>query len=960
MKTKNIVIWLLLLGGLGFFFQSATAQETKNTVVATVDLQNARIIEQNGHKLKLGFDISNQQNVQPGVKYAAALLAPNSNYSPFPLHQKTYAETLILKVGETISREVTYNIPDFFSGQYQIAIVSQNEKGLPFDVKSVGEISLAGKDGLEFIKESCYLTVAGEMPAVKYELSKNVDLFPEEKLLVSCQVKNTASSDLTAKVMTAVHSRSLFGKTAGEQKAAGGPFTFKAGEQKELVFALPPVKDPQFYFAETYLAVNGRPISNFLYAKYILRGQLASIFNLRLGKDAYQKGEQAKIFFDWIYGNLVSDFPGSRGEASKLPRESNRLQLEIILKDSQQKDCAPVFSADLGEFKTVGNVYSIPIASDCYGFTFQAIIKNGNGRILDEITFTTASQKPPWKWLDWRGIVIILIIIIVVVFLAIKFFNQKNNQSGGSNTPKIALLCVVIFAGLLLVAGKAKAGCTLDDGVIIPEQGGRMTYLAQTGIENSIFSCGANAAWTRCESGKFVYYGGLPGKVYPYAICTNGPPASCTMTWSDNTTDIIPFGKKLSKVVKHLAYATDKQTKYVYSNILETEWCNPTADFYCDFTDWVKSPATSLQYGSLSPNVYKYKSCTPLGAITDLKCDLPWGDTMAFSVSPASENDPIVWTSNCQKTQLHCGSVAGDPFTWNYDDYIGTAHGGRELGWETGWVDPLTGEPIELDWVEGFNAPRDPWTGERHTRQSCYSDLPASLTTAENGGRLNGGDIMADPKIYGPTMNVYRTNSVACGEVCDVRQIRSTFRWSPGNGPKQVLVYEDNTIDNGADNELYDGVYGLPTCADRCPTLNFYTINGSNPTIANGESIDLLWTTNPNTVSCKATGSANNWASNNKPISSTGESTGPLTATTTYTLECFNAENSPVTASVMVNIINPCTPKCVDDEKPCSVSCGGGKKKIKRCTDDCQNYYDVTESCNTHPCPPKYREVSPW
>ncbi|MFH1183193.1 MAG: hypothetical protein V1690_02945 [Candidatus Moraniibacteriota bacterium] len=47
----------------------------------------------------------------------------------------------------------------------------------------------------------------------------------------------------------------------------------------------------------------------------------------------------------------------------------------------------------------------------------------------------------------------------------------------------------------------------------------------------------------------------------------------------------------------------------------------------------------------------------------------------------------------------------------------------------------------------------------------------------------------------------------------------------------------------------------------------------------------------------------------------------------------------------------------------CSVSCGGGSKKIggvKKCVGEDLIITNTTEACNSQPCPPGYREVTPW
>ncbi len=54
---------------------------------------------------------------------------------------------------------------------------------------------------------------------------------------------------------------------------------------------------------------------------------------------------------------------------------------------------------------------------------------------------------------------------------------------------------------------------------------------------------------------------------------------------------------------------------------------------------------------------------------------------------------------------------------------------------------------------------------------------------------------------------------------------------------------------------------------------------------------------------------------------------------------------------------------CVSVTNNCSASCGGGSKVIEHC-EECVSgvlkTYDKTQACNSQPCPPSYREVTPW
>ena len=55
-----------------------------------------------------------------------------------------------------------------------------------------------------------------------------------------------------------------------------------------------------------------------------------------------------------------------------------------------------------------------------------------------------------------------------------------------------------------------------------------------------------------------------------------------------------------------------------------------------------------------------------------------------------------------------------------------------------------------------------------------------------------------------------------------------------------------------------------------------------------------------------------------------------------------------------------CTASCVVVNNSCSKSCGGGTRVVEFCTRANCSTYNVTEACNSQPCPPGYKEVTPW
>jgi len=170
------------------------------------------------------------------------------------------------------------------------------------------------------------------------------------------------------------------------------------------------------------------------------------------------------------------------------------------------------------------------------------------------------------------------------------------------------------------------------------------------------------------------------------------------------------------------------------------------------------------------------------------------------------------------------------------------------------------------------------------------------------------------------------------------------------------------------------------------PALTFTGTYGSqvNQTTLNLQSgpgnVTLNWTTNASTTFCDARDGDATWNAYN-PASAGGSSVRAVPATLTYSMECWNAAN--VSTGVKTVQVNVCNLNCNDSDshcqgtpytgncgQPCTAplpnSCGGWGTCSKECGGGIQTKDCVcptrTESraCASRPCPPSYREVSPW
>jgi hypothetical protein len=146
MKISHLSLTALLLGALllpgTVLAQTAAPKEGEVTVIATVNIYNAKIVSQSGRTLTIAFDLSNREGIQSGVRYSA-YLAQSVPTGGMIVDKKVYDEVLTLGAGATIHKEITYTVPDYISGTYDLWIESESTNGLPLASMILGKATLS-------------------------------------------------------------------------------------------------------------------------------------------------------------------------------------------------------------------------------------------------------------------------------------------------------------------------------------------------------------------------------------------------------------------------------------------------------------------------------------------------------------------------------------------------------------------------------------------------------------------------------------------------------------------------------------------------------------------------------------------------------------------------------------------------------------------------------------------------
>jgi len=453
MKIKNkfrFLTGVALAVALFSLARDTYAQKQKEPVaniVATVNIYNAKIDSQDGNRLKISFDIYNKTGVQPGVEYDIELVRVEKTGKSL-YDKNVYSETLELGPNQTMNKTVEYEAPAFASGNFEVWVISQNDKGVPLGVNKAGEITLSG--GKKFIDISgCYLKIEGDQKETKYALNQGVDISKEENIIAVCQLKNNFENAVTATPSFASFKRTVFGQLLSEKKESS--VTLESGESKQVEINIPKESNPQAYdVVLSLLDGQDKKISNSINFHYVIQGFSSTIQNVRLDKSDYLKGDNAKIFFSW--SGPADIFRGSRGQGTKI----SEVVAEIVVINSSGQDCISPFQKKLSQ-DSVFNDIDIPVTSDCPNAQISAMLKDTNGNILDRfasknktIQKNLAENQPQEKG-SYANIFLALTLILILLIILIYVFRKRKKSA------TIVSLFFAIILSVLLFSPQAQA-----------------------------------------------------------------------------------------------------------------------------------------------------------------------------------------------------------------------------------------------------------------------------------------------------------------------------------------------------------------------------------------------------------------------------------------------------------------------------------------------------------------------
>ena len=521
---------------------STNAPQAETVASFAVNVYNARYseISADGRAYTLEFDLSNDGDVQPQVKYIVELHQKVGDDQYIIADQKAYDDTVSLAKGQTVHKKVAYAIPNTLVGDFRIMIHAANEKGMPYGAGIINDIVVSDAiAGLAVKMSDCFIAIDGD--SEKYPLMTGTDINPDEHISLQCdKVTNTADFEIAFQPILTTHERTIFGKIIDEQKGAAK--VIAAGATKSLKFPIATQQKPQAYQVAVILAdAQGQSLTNTISVRYVVRGESATAQNITLDKDYYKKGDTAKVTA-FISGN-AHDFPGTRFEQENEKQQQQQdLILTLAVKDGSGTSCSETQEQKVNSQEGFVTT-DIAITKDCQDPTVTLAVKNNDGTTLDESVFATESQQQTaaqslkkafstqtlYYWvLAITALVVIMIIVRAMVknkntsrmaafFLLIAataFFTHTSDVHADSQLAKYFNLNTSSWANVTMTYNTNKVEYCAGEGVVASAAMTVNTCSNITGLHN-IWINGQHVASNRYDFGSS--HQNVTINVVPYA-----------------------------------------------------------------------------------------------------------------------------------------------------------------------------------------------------------------------------------------------------------------------------------------------------------------------------------------------------------------------------------------------------------------------------------------------------------
>ena len=436
-KILLLVPLLLLLSGASFASaqsaQEAPHEGTEPVVVATVNIYDAEIVSQQGNIFSLSFDLSNREGAQPAVRYAVQLI----DQKQVVADEVVYPDVISLESHSDVIKRIEYTAPAYLAGTYRLALVSRNTNGLTLARASLGEVVLSGTGPyVEILPSTCFLQVEGEAGNKRYTLDQGVDIAPSETLDLVCSIKNHSPSTLVLQPSFETFYRSVFGASVQTSPQSLEPISVGAGTDTTFALPLPKAPVPQAYDVKLSFTNTADIPSNTITARYVLRGESATIQNLTLDKTSYVAGDTASISLFWT-GPASNFF-----DARTTPEKVSGMQAAVSIGGS---------AGSCGEDRAVAldpqrptQVIPFSITGACDSPKVSIRLVDDTGNVLASSVFDWEGKAPSEK-AGGDSTLIYTVLAVAVLALLYGAWRMFAERTAGGATLILAGLCILSY-----------------------------------------------------------------------------------------------------------------------------------------------------------------------------------------------------------------------------------------------------------------------------------------------------------------------------------------------------------------------------------------------------------------------------------------------------------------------------------------------------------------------------------
>ncbi len=449
MKLFKLFLGALLILNLSAVLtmaQDASSEAITQKAIATVNIQDSKILSQDKNVFNIYFKLTNREGVQTGIKYGVSLLSESKGKKTV-VDEKVYDESFALLDNDSVVKNIQYIAPQQLEGNYSIVISISNSSGFPFAFSPGLKTSLKSTlKGVYLIPDSCQ-TALGYVSSIS-KTSNQAFVFPKQNINIECSAINTSSSQVVVTPVTQTYYRSIYGAPAIEEQQSSA-ITFGSKETKKININVVAPEKPQAYTSKISLMM-GDQLSNTLSLGYVVRGSSATIQNISLDKDIYKKDDIARISVVWS---------GSADVGIEQAPGGWSLVVSTKMKDSSGLSCAKIAdqTITLDSFNGLTEI-PVSISFKCDTPSVSVSISDQNGQELAQRNYSSkGGDVPMGKVFNKKFSTLVAILILLILAFAIykKFKNKKT--SSNMNVPPVAIFVLALGLATLLPANKAHA-----------------------------------------------------------------------------------------------------------------------------------------------------------------------------------------------------------------------------------------------------------------------------------------------------------------------------------------------------------------------------------------------------------------------------------------------------------------------------------------------------------------------